>query len=526
MPPALSAVERSTTTDVPQAVEPEARRHSYTQILKSSAMIGGSSVINIVVSVVRGKAMALLLGPAGIGVVGLFSAIFDLVRALAGLGVNSSGVRQIAEAVGSGDGQRIARTAAVLRRTSTFLGSLGAVGLIALSGPVSSWTFGSREFSGSVALLSIAVLLQLISDGQTALIQGTRRIADLARISVFVAVFGTATSVSLVYFLGERGVVPSLIGVAAITFVISRRYVPKSETPAVYLAPTQVRDEAKALLMLGTAFMASAVLTTGAAYAIRIIVRDSIGFDAAGLYQSAWMLGGMYVGFILQAMGSDFYPRLTGVATDHQECNRMVNEQAQISLLLAGPGVLATLTFAPIVIAILYSGKFAGAVEPLRWICLGMALRVIAWPMGYVVLAKGVRGIFFWTEVAATVVHVGLAFVLVQPFGLAGATMAFAGLYIWHSLLIYFIVHRLTGFEWSPENRRTIAWFLIVIGGVFAAFLMGPAWLATALGGSAVLASSVYSLRTICRLVSVDRLPRFARELLVLLKVSPELGSV
>ena len=37
-----------------------------------------------------------------------------------------------------------------------------------------------------------------------------------------------------------------------------------------------------------------------------------------------------------------------------------------------------------------------------------MTLRVVAFPMGYIVLAKGAQQIFFWTEVAATVVHVGL----------------------------------------------------------------------------------------------------------------------
>src|SRR5436853_5685838 len=100
-------------------------------------------------------------------------------------------------------------------------------------------------------------------------------------------------------------------------------------------------------------------------------------------------------------MGSDCYPRLTAAAKDHAECNRMVNEQAEISLLMAGPGVLATLTLAPVVIALFYTTKFAGAVEPLRWICLGMALRVIAWPMGFIVLAKGAQKIFFWTEIAA-----------------------------------------------------------------------------------------------------------------------------
>ena len=97
-------------------------------------------------------------------------------------------------------------------------------------------------------------------------------------------------------------------------------------------------------------------------------------------------------------MGADFYPRLTAVASDNAECNRLVNEQAEIGLLLAGPGVLATLTFAPLVIALFYSAKFGPAVEILRWICLGMTLRVASWPMGFILLAKGARKTFFWSE--------------------------------------------------------------------------------------------------------------------------------
>ena len=66
-------------------------------------------------------------------------------------------------------------------------------------------------------------------------------------------------------------------------------------------------------------------------------------------------------------MGADFYPRLTGWRKT-TECNRLVNEQAQISLLIAGPGVIATLTFAPLVIAVFYSAAFWPAVSLLRWI--------------------------------------------------------------------------------------------------------------------------------------------------------------
>jgi antigen flippase len=513
-----------TFSDLQAPVAP-AGRHTYGQILKSSALMGGSTVANIAVSVVRAKAMALLLGPGGVGLAGLYGSTLDLTHSIAGMGINRSGVRQIAEAAGSGNTQRVARTAGVLRRTSMFLGVLGAVLLVVFSRQVSLWTFGSSEFAAPVALLSLAVFFSSISDGQAALIQGMRRITDLARIGVLAVLFGTGITLSLIYFFREKGVVPSLVSVAAITLIISWWYRRKIHIPAVSLTMPEIREEAGALLKLGSVFMASAVLATGAAYAVRILVRNHIGLEAAGLYQSAWSIGGLYVGFILQAMGSDFYPRLTAVANDDTECNRLVNEQAQIGLLLAGPGVIATLTFAPLVIALFYAATFVAAVEPLRWICLGMALRVIAWPMGYIVLAKGARSIFFWTEVAATIVHVGLAFVLVGRFGLAGATMAFFGLYIWHGILIYVIVRRLTGFRWSAANRRTGLLFLPLTGAVFCGFLVLPVWAATAVGFVAALVSGIYSLRVLCRLVSLDRVPRVVRDLLEWFRISSP-GSI
>jgi antigen flippase len=89
-------------------------QHTYGQILKSSTLIGISSVLTLAIGIVRTKAMAVLLGPAGFGLMGLYSSIADLAQSIAGMGMNNSGVRLIAEAVGLGDTERIARTAAEL----------------------------------------------------------------------------------------------------------------------------------------------------------------------------------------------------------------------------------------------------------------------------------------------------------------------------------------------------------------------------------------------------------------------------
>jgi enterobacterial common antigen flippase len=475
---------------------------SYTQILKSTMLMGGSSLVNVALSMVRNKALAVLLGPEGVGLMGLYGAISDIAHAIAGLGVGGSGVRQVAEAAATGDSERIARSAKVLRRISLGLGILGALCLAALAFPVSNLTFGDYHHAGGVLLLSLALFFRVVSSGQTALIQGLRGIANLARVNILAGVLGTAASLPLIYFFGAEAIAPSLVAIAAVTTLSTWWYSRKMCSHAPAMSAREFGGEARPLLRLGLVFMASGLLTFGAAYAIRIIVMQYGGIVAAGWYQAAWTLGGLYAGFILQAMGTDFYPRLTATADDNAECNRLVNEQAEISMLLAGPGLIATLTFAPLIMSLFYSAQFHGAVELLRWICLGMMLRTVAWPMGFIVVAKRAQIVFFWTEVAAMVVHVGLAWIFVHMFGASGAGIAFLGLYIWHTTLIYVVVRRLTGFRWSAANCRHAMLFLPASALVFSAFYILPLWPALTIGSLVIALTGLYSLRML-----VDLLP-------------------
>lgn len=504
----------------PPAV-PANRGNTYAQILKSSALIGGSSAFNVVVGIARAKAIAVLLGPAGVGLLGLYTSIANLGQSIAAMGISGSGVRQIAAAVGSQDTARVARTAAVLRRTSLALGVVGALALVALSGPVSTLTFGSREQAVPVALLSLVVLFKVVSDGQGALVQGLRRIADLARIAALGGLLGTVVGIALIWALREQGLVPSLIAMAAMTLLLSWWYSRKAglDTPA--LATSEIVHEAAALLKLGFAFMASGVLMMGAAYAVRLIVVNKAGIEAAGLYQAAWTIGGLYVGFVLQAMGADFYPRLAAAVKDRAECNRLVNEQAHISLLLAGPGAIATLTFAPLVVTLLYSADFREASDILRWICLGATFQVITWPLGFIIVAEGRPALFFWSELAYTVVHLGIAWALVRHLGVDGAGIAFCLSYVFHGLMLYPIVRWLTGFRWSADNTRLGLAYVAVIGLVFASFYVLPFRAATGVGVLALLANSAYSARVLMRLAPLDRIRRPMARLLSWTRLGP-----
>ena len=494
---------------------PAKKGSSYGQILKSTAWVGGSSVINILISIVRTKVMALLLGPAGFGLAGLYMSVASLVQSLAGLGINSSGVRQIAEAAGSGDRLRIGRTAAVLRRISLALGALGALILIVFAAPISRVTFGTDQRWLGVCMLAASVFFTLVSAGQGALIQGMRRISDLAKMNVLGAVFATVAGIPLVYFFREEGVVPSLVVAAGMTLAVSWWYSRKIEVDRPSISLKELRQETSPLIKLGFAFMISSLLMMMSAYIVRIIIRQEAGLAATGLYQAAWTLGGLYVGMVLQSMGADFYPRLTTVIHNHAECNRLVNEQARVSLLLAGPGVIATLTFAPLVLYVMYASEFGAAVDLLRWICLGVAMRVISWPMGIIIMAKAKQNLIVFCEVAWTIVHLGLAWILVKTIGVDGAGIAFFVSYVFHIGLTYAIVSRLSGFRWSGDNRRTAILYVVAVAAVFCGFKFLPSPYGIGLGILCAILSSVFAIRSLLTLVHTDEIPAPLRKLLM-----------
>src|SRR5512138_2353725 len=89
---------------------------SYRQILRSTLLMGGSSVVSILLGILRTKVLALLIGPAGVGLAGLFTSTTSLVTAIFGMGIGESAVRSIAAS--AEDRGSVSRTASTVRRAS------------------------------------------------------------------------------------------------------------------------------------------------------------------------------------------------------------------------------------------------------------------------------------------------------------------------------------------------------------------------------------------------------------------------
>ncbi len=445
----------------------------------------------------RTKAVAIFLGPAGMGLVGLYTTTIAFVSTFSAMGIGSSAVRQVAEADGLGDEARLTRTIKALRRICWVTGFLGWALTAIFAWPLSLWIFGSGERAWAIAILGVTILLTDISGGQSALLQGKRRIGDLARLNLLSAIISSIVSVSIYAWLRERGIIPVMILSAMISLLSTWWFARRIQIADTHLTWRETWPEGKRMLRLGLAFMWSAVLFSAVSLATRSLIVRMFGLEANGIYQSAWAISGMFAGFIIGAMGTDFYPRLTAAAHDDKLVNRLVNEQTEIGILLALPGLLGTLAFAPWLMQIFYTVKFLPGAELLPWFVLGIFGKVISWPMAFIMLAKGESRWFAGSETVINLLHLGLIVLSIHFLGLKGIAVSFAVTYGTYALGTLFIGRHLTGFSWAPGALRLLLTSAAMVFAGFAAREWAPGISSPIIGGLLVLASSLFSVRGI-----------------------------
>jgi PST family polysaccharide transporter len=231
--------------------------------------------------------------------------------------------------------------------------------------------------------------------------------------------------------------------------------------------------EAKKLLGFGLPIMATALQGVCVAYFLRLIIANQFGLAGVGVWSAAFAVSGILVNFVLNAMGTDYYPRLASVALNNALIEKEVNAQLEIALLLALPALLATVLFAPIGIELLYSGKFNDAIPILRWSVYGIFGRVISWPLSYIIIAQG-RGKFFCAaELLANLAHVLLIYTCSKLWGLPGTGIGFMILYIYYFVFMVVTAHFIAKTHFSLGNLKLIlnSIFLLVFASCMHIFI-------------------------------------------------------
>lgn len=405
---------------------------------------GGSSAANILLGIGRTKLIAIWLGPAGVGLSATYQAVVSLASVAGGMGLGASSVRAIAAARERGREEDLSAEVVFARRTALLLAAAVSLLFLAAASTIGRWTLGASAGAGAFRLLSLAVFGSIAAEMYSSVLRGMRQIKVLSVLGMVGPAVGTILGLPMVWLWKLDGLAPLQAAVALATggaiWWRCRRLV--FSRPVPQLSWSEWTGRLRQRFSLGFSIAASSALSALGVYLLRWVLIRQGGVAAVGLYMAAFTLSGIYVGFILQAMGVDYYPRLSGLADKREQMAAAVSQQMRMALLLATPGILLTLTLSEWVIRLFYSNEFLPAAAVLRWQLLGVLGRVVTWPLGYVLLAVGDWRAFLITEIFTQAAHLGLIFGGYRLFGLKGTGMAFAVLYVLYAAVIIPVTRR------------------------------------------------------------------------------------
>lgn len=438
----------------------------YRRMLKATSAIAGAKVVTIVISVIRSKVLAMLLGPAGMGVIGLVTSSVEFARVIFGVGLDGATVRKIVDASSKDDPDELERTYRAAARMAVVIGLVAWLGVSLASPWLSQGAFSTPSKFWLFIVGGASLVFTPLLGVQLAFLQGLRLVKLLAICQILVALLGAAATLAAVGIFGEYGGVCVLAPVSISSLLIHRHYVSRHRPASGRVLAVNYREEFLSNLKFGSGFAVNAIWLTASTWLNVLLIRHYYadqGTFFVGLYGAASTLSNLYVGVVLSALSTEFYPALSALADKPVEMKALLNQQTVLAIAIGVPCSLAALILAPYLLQLLYSSDFAGGTSLLRCLLAGMAIRFATCPLGFVMLARrATRAVLASELLVGTLMIASCQFFLRQQ-GLIGLGIALVLTNIFHLLWLIFLTRKM-GVHFSRRILFLITETFLVLG--------------------------------------------------------------
>lgn len=469
--------------------------HSYRHILKYTGIFGSVQGINILISLVRSKLVAVLLGPEGMGLISLLNSSVKLVSDSTNLGIGISAVKRLSLLYEQEDEAQLRSEVAVVRSWG-FLTALLGVAVMVLLGPfLNAVSFSWGDHTLHYVLLSPVIGMAAIVGAELAILKATRRLKQLATLSVYNVLGALFLSVPLFFLWGESAIVPSMVLVAFLQLLLTCCYSWRLFPYRISFSRATL-SQGRVMVVLGGAFVAAGILGSGSDFVIRSYLNSVSSLGELGFYNTAYMITMTYGGMLFTALEADYYPRLSAAQSSMRESNLIVNHQIEVSLLLVAPLVTFSIVSLPVMVPLLFRTDFSDVVPLTQVLMFALYARAFTLPVQYISLAKGASLSYLLLEAFYDVTVVVGVILGHHLHGLMGAMVAMLSVCVVESVVSCTYMRYKFDFRLAGRLLKTLAKLLPFSLAAYACTLCLHGWVYWSVGMALVACNAWLSYQT------------------------------
>ena len=424
----------------------EKELNGYERAVKYMGVFGGTQSIAILLGIVKTKFASKLLGASGLGVIAMYNRTLQMLSDFTNLSLSFSAVRQIAEAYEEGNQEKLLHWIKVLRSWAFLTAVVGVLLSIALYPFLGEWVFeGNDYYTSRFLLLSPVVGFMAIIGSELAILKGVHSLYKVAKYTLWTAVLGLIVSVPFYFCMGIAGIFPAIFLTSFVQMVVLLCYSLPMYPYRIAPFSRKVLRDGIDMIKFGIGYIFAAIMGSGSMWIVCTMLLD-IGNDrVVGFFSTGYFLMNLLPGVLFAAIDSDFYPRLSGANRSASLSNRLVNEQAEVQLLMQAPMLLAYSLVLPLLVPLFYDSEFLEAVPMIQLSMFGMLVRTMTYPMSYLPLSRGDSKVYMLQE---GIYDFFFALIVVAGYnfgGLLGIGTAMVAVFV----IDWFVVYIITGYKYS-----------------------------------------------------------------------------
>ncbi len=409
-------------------------------LVRSSAYTGVATLAKLLAALVVVKLVAVYAGPQGVGRLGQFLNLMAVLAVLAGGGISAGIVKYVADY--RNDPQAQARLLGAALWYACCASCVLAVLALVFSGLLAERLLGDVGYRPLICVLAVAQLGIAAINYILAVING---FMDVRRLAI-VQVSGAAMSVALVAWLSGMA---QLQG-ALFALVLGQVLWLLAGVPALRRSPYFRREMLRprfdaAMTRRLAAFSVMTLTSTLVPQLVIILVRDHLvaqfGWEQVGYWQAVSRVSDAYLLFFTTAINVYYLPKLASLETraDLGRELRAAYRYVMPAVIVMALGVYVCRDW---VTWLLFDPQFAAARALYGPQLVGDVVKIAAFVLSYVMLAKAMTRLFVVSECVFAASYLGLVYLLAARFGLIGAMYAFVANYVLYLLFNLVVVRR------------------------------------------------------------------------------------
>jgi O-antigen/teichoic acid export membrane protein len=429
----------------------------YSSILKATGVFGAMQVIRMIIGIVTSKFLAIFLGPFGIGILSLLNNAINIIVAISNFEFLKTATREIALANNSEDKSILSKTINTIQCMAIIIGVFGAIISALFSKMLSQFTFGNQDKQHWFLVLSIYFLVISLANARMAILQGVNKIKTLAYSNVVAAFITAIGTIVIYYFYRIEGIVWAFLFSSVVLLFVTLYFTRNYKIDFSSFNFKELLRESSPIFVLGFFMSLNLIFGQICNFLIKLYINDGgNSSNILGFFEVSSVILINYLGLIFNAMSFDFFPKLSAVSKDNLEIKKLVNNQIEIAIILVTPAVIFLYLFGPFIIQILYSKAFLSSFIILKVALFSVILKSIIFPLGYIVLAKGDKKLFFQQALFSDILNLVFSLVLYHYFGLIGLGFAYVFNYAIYGIYIYYITNKHYDFTFFIDCKKLV----------------------------------------------------------------------